>query len=68
MHGINKRGLETAWSSQGLRVKRAILAGRRAGPSTPVPSWKVFHNQLYDGIAAAAAAHAAAGRDRKSVV
>lgn len=62
MHGINKRGLETAWSSQGLRVKRAILAGRRAGPSTPVPSWKVFHNQLYDGIAAAAAAHAAAGR------
>ncbi|CAK9201216.1 unnamed protein product [Sphagnum troendelagicum] len=57
-----------AWpSSQGLRVKRgAITASRRAaGPSTPVPSWNVFNNQLYDGIAAAAAAaslHAVAGR------
>ncbi|CAM6078137.1 unnamed protein product [Sphagnum tenellum] len=38
---------------------------RAAGPSTPVPSWNVFNNQLYDGIAAAAAAaslHAVAGR------
>ncbi|KAG0603811.1 hypothetical protein M758_10G122200 [Ceratodon purpureus] len=62
MHGVNKRGLEPGWPSHGLRVKRAIVAGRRGGPSTPVPSWKVFNNQLYDGIAAAAAAHAAAGR------
>ncbi|CAM6050714.1 unnamed protein product [Sphagnum compactum] len=63
-----RRVMETgAWpSSQGLRVKRgAIIASRRAaGPSTPVPSWNVFNNQLYDGIAAAAAAslHAVAGR------
>jgi hypothetical protein len=62
-----RRVMETgAWpSSQGLRVKRgAITASRRAaGPSTPVPSWNVFNNQLYDGIAAAAASlHAVAGR------
>lgn len=61
-HGVNKRGLEPGWPSQGLRVKRAIIGGRRGCPSTPVPSWKLLNNQLFDGIAAAAAAHAAAGR------
>ncbi|CAK9203045.1 unnamed protein product [Sphagnum troendelagicum] len=29
---------------------------RRTGPSTPVPSWNVFNNHAYDGVAAAAAA------------
>ncbi|CAM6035336.1 unnamed protein product [Sphagnum compactum] len=48
-------------SSQGLRVKRGMIASRRTGPSTPVPSWNVFNNQAYDGVAAAAAA-AAGGR------
>ncbi len=48
-------------SSQGLRVKRGMIASRRTGPSTPVPSWNVFNNQTYDGVAAAAAA-AAGGR------
>ncbi|CAK9863745.1 unnamed protein product [Sphagnum jensenii] len=43
-------------SSQGLRVKRGMIASRRTGPSTPVPSWNVFNNQAYDGVAAAAAA------------
>lgn len=32
-------------------TKRAIVVGsRRAAPTTPVPSWKVFNNQLYDGM------------------
>lgn len=46
----------------GLRVRRAILSGRRAGPSTPVPSWKLYENPFYDGVAAAAAAAAAKQR------
>lgn len=59
---MHKRGLEAGWPSHGLRVKRAVVAARRGGPSTPVPSWKVFNNHLYDGIAAAAAARAATAR------
>jgi hypothetical protein len=39
-----------------------MIASRRTGPSTPVPSWNVFNNQAYDGVAAAAAAAAAGGR------
>lgn len=64
-HNSNKRGLEASagWPAQGgLRLKSRGVLGKRAAPTTPVPSWKVFNNQLYDGIAAAAAAHIAAGK------
>lgn len=62
MHRANKKMFEPGWHPQGLRVKRGILVGRRASPTTPVPSWKVFDNQLYDGIAAAGTARAAIRR------
>jgi hypothetical protein len=44
-------------SSQGMRVKRVSKSSRRVavGPSTPVPSWNAFSNQLNDSIAFAAA-------------
>lgn len=44
-------------SSQGMRVKRVRKSSRRVavGPSTPVPSWNAFSNQLNDSIALAAA-------------
>ncbi|XP_024533509.1 uncharacterized protein At5g41620-like [Selaginella moellendorffii] len=34
-----------------IRIRRAILAGKR-GPTTPVPSWKLYENPSYDGIMA----------------
>lgn len=48
--------------SAGLRLKRAFLVGRRGGPSTPVPSWKVFDNPFTDAIAALAAQEQPPGR------
>lgn len=42
-------------SPSGFRLKRAFLVGRRGGPSTPVPSWKVFDNPFADAMAAVAA-------------
>lgn len=43
----HRRGLSSA---HGMRVTKRAIAGRRAAPSTPVPSWRVFNNHLYDGM------------------
>jgi hypothetical protein len=55
MGGMEKTGTSSAHrrglsSAHGMRVTKRAIAGRRAAPSTPVPSWRVFNNHLYDGM------------------
>ncbi|KAG0564448.1 hypothetical protein KC19_8G111000 [Ceratodon purpureus] len=56
-----RRGLESTAaspSSHGMRVTKRAIVGRRAAPTTPVPSWRVFNNQLYDSMTRAPPASA----------
>ncbi|KAJ7294630.1 hypothetical protein O6H91_Y243800 [Diphasiastrum complanatum] len=59
---LEDKAIDTMWSSDSLKLNRSILTGTK-GPTTPVPSWKMYENPFYEGIMAAVQTGAISGRD-----